>query len=329
VAGQRDTLIDDDVFGSLIENDSAARVGGRRTKIIIVSTVACLAVAAIIGAWPGVTHSVSSAVKKARTGMTVAAPTGNATASTSAPAPQHLPSSAATPSARFPRLPVGPKAGGVADPGANFPVLPPGPVYAPAPAPVVRQRSAVSRPRVTSSAAPVRSAAPPPPVTWVHTEVTGPGGVCCSASSGTWNFHDGGGAPGTPGFYWTSDTVDKSAQYDWSLGNPSGGLRWDRVRVRVWIPGSYAGATVKYTVTTTYNGNRRVSSMQLTQDRYGTPRAEWVSLGVFSIGTATKRLGSIWVHLSYVSSYYNPNDAACPNGNCSAMAAAQVQFAWS
>ncbi len=95
--------------------------------------------------------------------------------------------------------------------------------------------------------------------------------------------------------------------------------------MRVWIPYPLAGAWVRYLVRWGPTINSNAQTFVVPQET----KSGWYQLGILDIGTATQRTGAIWVEMTYVKAYYNPADSGCPNGQCWAMAAAQVEFAWS
>ncbi len=176
--------------------------------------------------------------------------------------------------------------------------------------------------RVTTTGTPAAQT----PATFAHQQVAGPGAGSTFGLSGQWNALPGGGYPGFQGAIdWTTSPASTAT---WSLGPTSGGTRWDAVRVQVWVPGQHAGAWVRYTVTATAEGASQSRSFDVAQQT----ASGWVTLpGTFTVGTQTKRTGSIEVHMTYLRPYVGPAaDATCTSaGVCPAMAAGQVAFQWS
>jgi hypothetical protein len=139
---------------------------------------------------------------------------------------------------------------------------------------------------------------------------------CCQALGGRWHDLARGGPPSA----WTAN---RAATATWILGSPSGGLRWDSVRVRVWIPDSHAGAVVRLTVTATSGGARIVSTFDVVEHGH----RGWLTIpGTFSAGTPAQRTGSITVRMSFVRPFASH---ACRGGACVDMAAGPAMFEWS
>lgn len=154
--------------------------------------------------------------------------------------------------------------------------------------------------------------------------VVGPGAQCCTSSSGTWSPAVSGGFPDFNGPLRTS--TDPNAWYEWSLGQPAGGHRWDQLKIRVWIPPS-AGAWVRFTVTSTADPASSVTSYDVPEKEY----QGWYELpATFVAGTPDRRTGSAWVRMTFLRPYTGAAaDAGCAAGGCRDMAAAQVDFLWS
>jgi hypothetical protein len=184
-------------------------------------------------------------------------------------------------------------------------------------------RPAPPRRAMAPAASAARTAAAAPPVTFGAGLVVGPGAACCFTPAGQWNAGAAGGAPAFTGPQ--SWTTSAAATFQWSLGAPAGGRRWDQVRVRVWIPNDHARASVRYTVTSTAGGGAQsVRTFDLSQNSAN----GWYALpATFAIGTQTQRTGTIAVGLAYLRPYVDPATAQC--AGCGEMAAAQVQFQWS
>jgi hypothetical protein len=155
-----------------------------------------------------------------------------------------------------------------------------------------------------------------PPVTFANGVTVGPANACCFASSAGWNA-DTAGAPGSgAGDLWAQGG---DASVRWSLGSPSGGHRWDQVRVRTWIPGRHALAWVRYTVTTTGAGGQSVQTFDVAQ----APLNGWYMLpATFRVGTPAQRTGTLTVAMTYLRT-------AAGMANGCEMAAAQMRFEWS
>ena len=176
----------------------------------------------------------------------------------------------------------------------------------------------------TSPAAPSAGSASLPAVTHVNRQLTGPGSACCWAKGGDWESVPHGGYPDfrTP----AASSTDPNAWFEWSLGAPTGGRRWDRLKIRVWIPDTQASASVRYTVTTSQANGSEVRSFDVAQQDY----QGWYELAaIFSIGTPDRRTGSVWVRVTYPHPADGSSAAQCPGGFCPSMAASQVEFAWS
>ncbi|HZU59610.1 MAG TPA: hypothetical protein VE983_01525, partial [Solirubrobacteraceae bacterium] len=168
------------------------------------------------------------------------------------------------------------------------------------------------------------SPAADPPLTYANHLIVGPGAACCSSATGQWTHNSESGYPNFSGpALWTRSST---ATYQWNLGQPTGGRRWDQVQVRVWIANKYSGAIVRYTVTATDGGGQQSQSFQVVQPSI---RGWYTIPATFSIGTPLQRTGTLSVRLTYVSPYVGPKSPACPTGDCNAMAAAQVEFLWS
>jgi hypothetical protein len=161
------------------------------------------------------------------------------------------------------------------------------------------------------------------PLTYASTLTVGPGAQCCAWATGTWSSIATGGAPDFTGV--VHDSTDPGAAQEWALGQPAGGLRWDELKIRVWLPQT-GQAWVRITVTTTASGQASVSSYDVLEAQY----QGWYELPTtFMIGTPTERTGSAWVKMTYLAPYTGPGAASCGQGGCRRMAAAQVQFLWS
>lgn len=159
-------------------------------------------------------------------------------------------------------------------------------------------------------------------LTYASSLVVGAGAQCCGGSGGAWTATPTGGFPAFTGRAETS--VDSTAWYEWSLGEPVGGHRWDQLKVRVWIPSSGA-AWVRFTVTTTAGAATNVSSYDVPEQEY----QGWYELpATFLVGTPDRRTGSAWVRMTYLRPYSGAAGACGPAG-CRTMAAAQIDFRWS
>jgi len=161
-----------------------------------------------------------------------------------------------------------------------------------------------------------------PALTFANQLVVGPGAASGFVQSGQWSAAGGGGAPAFkgPGRWIAAGTpAGASASAQWSLASPTGGQRWDQVRVQAWIPNMHALAWVRYTVTSTDGTAQSVRTFDVSQQALN----GWYTLPAdFRIGTPTQRTGTITVRMAYLRPY-----AGDANG-CQ-MAAAQVQFEWS
>jgi hypothetical protein len=162
-------------------------------------------------------------------------------------------------------------------------------------------------------------------LTYANHTIVGPGSACCWTSGGTWSNAANGGYPEYSGPVRTS--ADPASWFEWNLGQPTGGARWDQVKVRVWLPQSQAGAWVRLTVTTTAAGATNVASFDVAEQEY----EGWYELpATFTIGTPDRRTGSAWVKMTYLRPYTDPAArSACADGSCSRIAAAQAEFLWS
>ncbi|MCO5971374.1 hypothetical protein [Actinoallomurus soli] len=162
-------------------------------------------------------------------------------------------------------------------------------------------------------------------LTYANHVIVGPGASCCWTPGGTWSAGGRGGYPAYGGSVRTS--ADPSAWFEWNLGNPAGGSRWDQVKIRVWIPQTQAGAWVRITVTSTAGGASNVTSFDVAEQEY----QGWYELpATFTLGTPDRRTGSAWVRMTYLRPYTDPAaDSACADGSCDRMAAAQAEFLWS
>ncbi|HLH67921.1 MAG TPA: hypothetical protein VKY90_02535 [Candidatus Dormibacteraeota bacterium] len=286
----------------------AARLGA-----ILLAVLVCLVVALGVGAWPALWSRIHTNAGRSAIGQR--ATVGNMKRGAALASPTESPGVPVTP---------GPVASPVtsARPGAPSPAAARAAAGSSSAPPIVGGATAAAPTAVATGTA---TATPLPAVTWAHGEWAGPGAGCCYQQGGSWTNGSRGGEPGFSGpIRWTTST---SAWADWSLGNPSGGLRWDQVRVYVWIPNTMAGAWVRYTVTATQGSAQRQYTFDVPQQELQGPYL----LGIFSAGTPTQRTGSIWVHMTYLRPYTGPAaDATCVGGTtCTAMAAAQVQFQWS
>lgn len=151
--------------------------------------------------------------------------------------------------------------------------------------------------------------------------IVGPGAACCFSVHGTWSTSPAGGYPAGSGPVRTS--ASPSAWSEWAFGQPSGGHRWDQVKVRVWIPAAGAGAWVRFTVTATVGGASSSSTYNVPEEEY----EGWYELpATFTIGTPDQRTGSLWVRMTYLRRYPGPG---CAGGPCDRMAAAQAELLWS
>jgi hypothetical protein len=162
-------------------------------------------------------------------------------------------------------------------------------------------------------------------LTYANHVIVGPGGACCSSSGGTWSAAARGGYPEYGGPARTS--ADSRAWFEWDLGQPAGGARWDQLKIRVWIPQTQAGAWVRVTVTSTAAGASNVTSFDVAEQEY----EGWYELPArFTIGTPDRRTGSAWVRMTYLRAYADTAaGATCADGSCGRMAAAQTEFLWS
>jgi hypothetical protein len=161
-------------------------------------------------------------------------------------------------------------------------------------------------------------------LTYANHAIVGPGGACCSASGGAWTAGTGG-YPAYTGPVRTS--ADRNAWYEWNLGRPAGGARWDQIKIRLWIPQAQAGAWVRITVTSTAGSASNVATFDVAEQEY----QGWYELpATFTIGTPDRRTGSAWVKLTYLRPYTDQAAAqSCADGSCDRMAAAQAEFLWS
>lgn len=151
--------------------------------------------------------------------------------------------------------------------------------------------------------------------------IVGPGSGCCFSAGGAWSTSPAGGYPGGSGPVKTS--ASPTAWSEWAFGQPSGGHRWDQVKVRVWIPAAGAGAWVRFTVTATAAGATNVSTFDVPEQEY----EGWYELpATFMIGTPDQRTGSLWVRMTYLRPYPGPG---CADGSCDRMATAQAELLWS
>jgi hypothetical protein len=160
-----------------------------------------------------------------------------------------------------------------------------------------------------------------PVLTFANQLMVGPGAASGFGQRGQWS----GANAGAPAFKgpdrWVAagTPAGASASAQWSLGNPSGGQRWDQVRVQAWTPSAHALAWVRYTVTSTDGTAQSVRTFDVSQQAL----TGWYTLPAdFRIGTPTQRTGTITVRMAYLRPY-----AGDANG-CQ-MAAAQMQFEWS
>jgi hypothetical protein len=165
----------------------------------------------------------------------------------------------------------------------------------------------------------------PGSLTYANHAIVGPGAACCWSSGGTWSGATSGGYPSYAGPARTA--ADSRAWFEWDLGQPAGGARWDQMKIRIWIPQSQAGAWVRVTVTSTAGGASNVTSFDVAEQEY----EGWYELpATFTVGTPDRRTGSAWVRMTYLRSY---TDAAaqqtCADGSCGRMAAGQAEFLWS
>lgn len=162
-------------------------------------------------------------------------------------------------------------------------------------------------------------------LTYANHAIVGPGSACCWTSGGTWTGAASGGYPAYGGPARTS--ADARGWFEWSLGQPAGGARWDQLKVRVWIPQTQAGAWVRVTVTSTAGGASNVASFDVAEQEY----EGWYELpATFTIGTPDRRTGSAWVRMTYLRSYTDQAaNSACADGSCQRMSAAQAEFLWS
>jgi hypothetical protein len=159
------------------------------------------------------------------------------------------------------------------------------------------------------------------PLTYGSHLIAGPGAACCFSAGGTWSTRPAGGYPGGSGPVKTS--AGPTAWSEWAFGRPSGGHRWDQVKVRVWIPAAGAGAWVRFTVTATAGGASSASTFDVPEQEY----EGWYELpATFTIGTPGQRTGSLWVRMTYLRPYPGPG---CADGSCNRMAAAQAELLWS
>jgi hypothetical protein len=134
-----------------------------------------------------------------------------------------------------------------------------------------------------------------------------------------------GGYPAFGGPVRTS--VDSRAWFEWNLGQPPGGARWDQLKIRVWIPQAQAGAWVRVAVTSTAAGASNVASFDVAEQEY----EGWYELpATFTVGTPDRRTGSAWVKMTYLRPYTDQAATqTCADGSCNRMAAAQAEFLWS
>ncbi|HZV51776.1 MAG TPA: hypothetical protein VFD49_18675 [Candidatus Dormibacteraeota bacterium] len=268
-----------------------------RIGTIVLATMLYLGAAFGLGAFTGLPHP--PAAPQPRAAARVPA--------TSSPSPPPSPAPSSPPEA--PSSGPGPGGGGG------------GPESEPSP-PVEHLVAAPPPPPPASP--PPASPAADPPLTYANHLIVGPGAACCSSGTGQWTRNSESGYPDFSGpALWTRSST---ATYQWNLGQPTGGRRWDQVQVRVWIANKYSGAIVRYTVTATNGGGQQSQSFQVVQPSI---RGWYTIPATFSIGTPFQRTGTLTVRLTYVSPYVGPKSPACPTGNCNAMAAAQVEFLWS
>lgn len=158
-------------------------------------------------------------------------------------------------------------------------------------------------------------------LTYASHLIVGPGSACCFSSGGTWSTSQTGGYPANGGPVMTSS--GHAAWFEWALGQPSGGHRWDQLKIRVWLPAAGAGAWVRLTVTATAGSATSVTAFDLPEQEY----EGWYELpATFMIGTPDRRTGSVWLRMTYLRPYPGPG---CADGSCNRMAAAQAEFLWS
>ena len=172
----------------------------------------------------------------------------------------------------------------------------------------------------------VAASSAPQPLTFSESEEVGPGSAtCCSAQTGAWSQFSSGGADDGTGpvlYHLGGATSDPGEQFDWSLGNPTAGSRWDQVRVYVWIPTHMAGAHVVYSIRDLH-GTVQVPLIQETH-------SGWYFLGTFAAGIPGNRSSSVWVTMTYAGTYWpSASEPGCGAAGCDAWAASRVRFAWS
>lgn len=193
---------------------------------------------------------------------------------------------------------IAPTSPPVSEPATPAPQPQPQPVAQPAP-PVPQSQQAAQPP---PSQQPPPAQAPPPQ--------TPPGSRIVQTSTSGWNYVNHGGFPNFTGtMVWTTNS---GATATWSTD-----LRSNAVTVQVWITNWMAGAVVSYTVT----GAQQYAPVQITQ--------EWVS-GWQTLGTFASN-GTISVVMRYVAVGHpqaTPDPACINSTQCTAMAAAQMQFSW-
>jgi hypothetical protein len=162
-------------------------------------------------------------------------------------------------------------------------------------------------------------------LTYANHAIVGPGGACCWSSAGHWSAAASGGYPSYGGPARTS--ADSRAWFEWNLGQPAGGARWDQMKIGIWIPQSQSGAWVRVTVTATAAGASNVTSFDVAEQEY----EGWYELpATFTIGTPDRRTGSAWVKMTYLRPYTDTSaEQTCADGSCARMAAAQAEFLWS
>jgi hypothetical protein len=286
-------------FVAALERAPERRPAGDRPRFgaIVVTAILGGAVATALALWPALSAHPAPAVPRTAVVAVAASPAAATLPATPTSAPA-VPAAAAIagPAQADAQPPPAPPAAGASHPPA---------AQAPAPA------TAENRASAPASAAPVPTPtpAPLPALTFANHDVVD----CCLALGGRWHDLAQGGQPGFRGP--SAWTASHAATATWNLGSPTGGQRWDSVRVLVWIPNRHARARVRYTITATSGGERTLRTFDVTEQGH----AGWLTIpGTFSAGTPAVRTGTITVRMAFL----RPFTAAD-------MAAGQAMFEWS
>jgi len=285
------------------------RAVGERPRLdgIVAAALICLAVVVVVAAWPGLVGGLGQA---SRAVNSVARRPVSAMASRpqqAAVGARAQPSSTAATAHSPTPAPTSAPVSGEGSPSAPAPQPAPqlplyqqtAPQQQPANQPPAVQQAVQQPPPAAPPAAP-----PPPPQ-------TPPGSRIVQTSTSGWNYVDHGGYPNFTGtMVWTTNS---SATATWSTAITS-----NAISVQVWIPNWMAGAVVSYTVT----GAQQYPPVQITQEWV----TGWQTLGMFASN------GTISIVMRYVAVGHpqaTPDPACINSTQCTAMAAAQMQFSWS